>query len=161
MYLWSHPARAFFSRALRGDFPQIFTRFSTLAQPINRPRSVFGCGLSLSHSNFFRSLSRKSHEVPSHDRCCNLCRRHPQPISAAALTSFMWKTRRRARIKPVIARDTTYSVSLLTCTTGGSNFAIPCTEISPHGNGVRFGTKAVSNTAGWRQARGDLALSEQ
>jgi len=39
--------------------------------------------------------------------------------------STMWKTRTQPRIKPVIARDTTYCVSPLTGTTGGSNFAIP------------------------------------
>jgi hypothetical protein len=50
----------------------------------------------------------------------------------------VWKTCHQGRIKPVIARDTTYSVSLLTCTTGGSNFAIPSTEISPHGNGAEL-----------------------
>ena len=41
----------------------------------------------------------------------------------------MWKKDPETRIKPVIARDTTYCVSLLTGTTGGSNFAIPSTKI--------------------------------
>jgi hypothetical protein len=50
----------------------------------------------------------------------------------------MWKTGTKSSIKPVIARDTTCSVSLLTATTGGSNFAIPSNEIPPHGNGVGF-----------------------
>jgi hypothetical protein len=58
----------------------------------------------------------------------------PKSIAGTPIPSFVWKTRRQGRIKPVIARDTTYSVSLLTCTTGGSNFAIPSTEIPPHGN---------------------------
>jgi hypothetical protein len=60
----------------------------------------------------------------------------PKSMTVALIPSFVWKTRRQGRIKPVIARDTTYSVSLLTCTTGGSNFAIPSTEIPPHGNGA-------------------------
>jgi hypothetical protein len=48
----------------------------------------------------------------------------------------LWKTHPQSSIKPAIARDTTCSVSPLTCTTGRSNFAIPSTEISSHGNGV-------------------------
>jgi hypothetical protein len=50
----------------------------------------------------------------------------------------MWKKGTETSIKPVIARDTTYSVSLLTATTGGSNFAIPSNEIPLHGNGAGF-----------------------
>ena len=49
---------------------------------------------------------------------------------------LLWKTDPQSGIKPVIARDTTGSVSSLTCTTGRSNFAIPSNEISSHGNGV-------------------------
>jgi len=49
---------------------------------------------------------------------------HSQQI-ASPLFSTMWKTRPQPRTKPVIARDTTYGVSLLTGTIGGSNFAIP------------------------------------
>ena len=41
---------------------------------------------------------------------------------------LLWKSRPTSRIKPVIARDTTYSVSLLTCTISRSNFAIPSKE---------------------------------
>jgi hypothetical protein len=47
----------------------------------------------------------------------------------------MWKTGNQPGIKPVIARDTTYGISLLTSTTYGSNFAIPSTKFPPHGNG--------------------------
>ena len=50
----------------------------------------------------------------------------------------MWKTGPQPRTKPVIARDTTCSVSLLTATICGSNFAIPSTKIPPHGNGTEF-----------------------
>ena len=50
----------------------------------------------------------------------------------------MWKTRLERRTKPVIARDTTCSVSPLTGTTCGSNFAIPSNKIPPHGNGTEF-----------------------
>ncbi len=39
----------------------------------------------------------------------------------------VWKTCPYPSIKAVIARDTTCCVSLLTGTTGGSNFAIPST----------------------------------
>jgi hypothetical protein len=45
------------------------------------------------------------------------------------------------RTKPVIARDTTCSVSLLTGTIGGSNFAIPSKKIPPHGNGTGLPSK--------------------
>src|SRR5450755_2178353 len=54
------------------------------------------------------------------------------------LFSTMWKTRPEPRTKPVIARDTTCSVSLLTGTICGSNFAIPSTKIPAHGNGTEF-----------------------
>ena len=37
----------------------------------------------------------------------------------------LWKFQPSPRIKPVIAGDTTYGVSLLTGTISGSNFAIP------------------------------------
>src|SRR3954452_20732837 len=47
----------------------------------------------------------------------------------------LWKTRTQPRTKPVIARDTTCSVSLLTGTICGSKFAIPRHEIPSHGNG--------------------------
>lgn len=50
----------------------------------------------------------------------------------------VWKKGLGSRIKPVIARDTTYCVSLLTGTTGGSNFAIPSNKMSAHGNGPGF-----------------------
>ena len=43
----------------------------------------------------------------------------------------MWKTGPSTRTKPVIARDTTYCVSLLTCTIGGSNLTLPNTKIPP------------------------------
>jgi hypothetical protein len=54
------------------------------------------------------------------------------------LLILVWKTSPQPRIKAVIARDTTYCVSLLTGTTGGSNFAIPSTKIPPHGNETEF-----------------------
>jgi hypothetical protein len=54
------------------------------------------------------------------------------------LFSIMWKTGPEPRTKPVIARDTTCSVSLLTGTICGSNFAIPSTKIPAHGNGTEF-----------------------
>jgi hypothetical protein len=47
----------------------------------------------------------------------------------------MWKTWPQPRIKPVIARDTTYGVSLLTGTICGSNFAIPSKKFRPTGMG--------------------------
>jgi len=50
----------------------------------------------------------------------------------------MWKSGFEPRTKPVIARDTTCSVSLLTGTICGSNFAIPSTKIPAHGNGTEF-----------------------
>jgi hypothetical protein len=50
----------------------------------------------------------------------------------------MWKTGPEPGTKPVIARDTTCSVSLLTGTICGSNFAIPSTKIPPHGNGTEL-----------------------
>ena len=59
--------------------------------------------------------------------------------------STVWKSGPQPRIKPVIARDTTYGVSLLTGTTHGSNFAIPRHEISPHGNGAEL-QKAVQRS---------------
>jgi hypothetical protein len=73
----------------------------------------------------------------------NVCPR--QPNRTRLSFSTMWKSGPQPRIKPVIARDTTYGVSLLTGTTGGSNFAIPRHEISPHGNGTEVlkGHKAV------------------
>jgi hypothetical protein len=52
--------------------------------------------------------------------------------------STVWKIRSEPSIKPVIARDTTCSVSLLTGTICGSNFAIPSTKIPAHGNGTEF-----------------------
>jgi len=58
---------------------------------------------------------------------------NPRPLSTKhnrPLFSTVWKTRPEPRTKPVIARDTTYSVSLLTGTICGSNFAIPSTENS-------------------------------
>ena len=67
----------------------------------------------------------------------------------------MWKTRPQPRINPVIARDTTYSVSLLTCTTSRSNFAIPSNEISLHGNGVEI--RRVKEDRQTVRARGDSA----
>jgi hypothetical protein len=47
------------------------------------------------------------------------------------LSPWMWKTRPEARIRAVIARDTTYCVSLLTGTICRSNFAIPSRQIPP------------------------------
>ncbi len=44
----------------------------------------------------------------------------------------------RPRISPVIARDTTCSVSLLTGTIGGSNFAFPSTKFPPNGKRTEF-----------------------
>ena len=74
--------------------------------------------------------------------------------------SSMWKTRPQPRIKPVIARDTTCSVSLLTGTICGSNFAIPRTKILTHGNGKEFKQYAQSaSPAVRRPARGDSAPS--
>jgi hypothetical protein len=66
--------------------------------------------------------------------------------------SSMWKTRSEPRIKPVIARDTTYGVSLLTGTIRGSKFAIPRHEIPSHGNGMELEETMPVR----RQARGDL-----
>jgi hypothetical protein len=54
--------------------------------------------------------------------------------------SEMWKIEPEPRIKAVIARDTTCSVSLLTGTICGSNFAIPSTKIPFHGNGTENST---------------------
>jgi hypothetical protein len=76
--------------------------------------------------------------------------------SGEALLIPVWKTRPQPRIKPVIARDTTYCVSLLTGPTGGSNFAIPSTKIPAHGNG--FGIPVVRGSSWVRcPARGDSA----
>ena len=82
----------------------------------------------------------------------------------APLFSTMWKIRPQPRIKPVIARDTTCSVSLLTGTTSGSNFAIPSTKIPAHGNGTEFpavpsSTRSRSTSCGPCPARGDSARS--
>ncbi len=75
---------------------------------------------------------------------------------AETLLILVWKTRPQPRIKPVIARDTTYCVSLLTGPTGGSNFAIPSTKIPAHGNG--FGIPVVRGSSWVRcPARGDSA----
>ena len=63
------------------------------------------------------------------DLCARLNKSHPFPVF------HMWKIGSEPGIKPVIARDTTYSVSLLTGTICGSNFAIPRHEIPAHGNG--------------------------
>ena len=74
--------------------------------------------------------------------------------------STMWKSGTEGRIKPVIARDTTCSVSLLTGTICGSNFAIPSTKIPAHGNGKEFEQYAQSaSPAVRRPARGDSAPS--
>ena len=67
----------------------------------------------------------------------------------------LWKTQPQSRTKPVIARDTTYGVSLLTCTTCRSKFAIPSNEISPHGNGVEI--RRVKEDRRPVRARGDSA----
>ena len=68
----------------------------------------------------------------------------------------MWKTRPERRTKPVIARDTTYSVYPLTGTTCGSNFAIPSNKIPPHGNGTEF-PAVLEEPCGPVPARGDSA----
>jgi hypothetical protein len=47
----------------------------------------------------------------------------------------VWKSRPSSRTKPVIARDTTYCVSLLTGTISGSNLAIPSTKFRSTGMG--------------------------
>jgi hypothetical protein len=52
--------------------------------------------------------------------------------------SPVWKTGPQPRIKAVIARDTTYCVSLLTGPTGGSNFAIPSKKFHLTGMGLEF-----------------------
>jgi len=54
-------------------------------------------------------------------------------------------TRLHPGIKPVIAGDTTYGVSLLTGTIYGSNFAIPWHEISPYGNKAESGRSGREN----------------
>jgi len=59
----------------------------------------------------------------------------------------VWKTSPQPRIKPVIARDTTYGVSLLTRTICGSNFAIPRHEIRPTGMGRNSGKKRREQSA--------------
>ena len=68
----------------------------------------------------------------------------------------MWKKDPETRIKAVIARDTTYCVSLLTGTTGGDKFSQ-----SKHGN---FGPRewagilrVKGSTCGRARARGDSA----
>src|ERR1035437_5161864 len=63
----------------------------------------------------------------------------------------MWKTGPQPRIKPVIARDTTCSVSLLTGTICGSNFAIPSNKFRLTGMGRN--SKAVKSSAGKDAAR--------
>lgn len=76
---------------------------------------------------------------------------------ATALFPFMWKSRPQPRIKPVIARDTTCSVSLLTGTICGSNFAIPSSKFRLTGMGRN--SRVVKGNRGSLQARGDLAPS--
>ena len=71
--------------------------------------------------------------------------------------SGMWKTPPQPRIKPAIARDTTCSVSLLTGTSGGSNFAIPSNKFPPHGNEAEL--PSDTKLAVLRPARGDSAFS--
>ena len=94
-------------------------------------------------SNRFNSPDFKTGDLASHSKPLaatpapaariqsqkgNFYRHH----STSAASSFpqCGKPGPSPRIKPVIARDTTYSVSLLTATTGGSNFAIPSTQNS-------------------------------
>jgi hypothetical protein len=55
----------------------------------------------------------------------------------------MWKSRPSSRTKPVIARDTTYCVSLLTGTISGSNLAFPSTKNPLHGNGAEAVLESV------------------
>src|SRR5580692_10041272 len=74
----------------------------------------------------------------------------------------MWKSGFEPRTKPVIARDTTCSVSLLTCTICGSNFAIPSTQNSDStGIGAELKSRrAVQESDAVRcPARGDSAPS--
>ena len=87
-------------------------------------------------TNFWRNIDRFAHNSRPQDRVpiwpvpppirAPKCKLSPLPsILFPAPFSSMWKTRPQPRIKPVIARDTTCSVSLLTGTIYGSNFAIP------------------------------------
>lgn len=78
-------------------------------------------------------------------------------IRGCACFSAMWKNRPELRTKPVIVRDTTCSVSLLTGTICGSNFAIPSNNIPPHGNGTEL--RSSMENAVRCPARGDSALS--
>jgi len=55
------------------------------------------------------------------------------------------------RIKPVIARDTTYCVSLLTDTIYGSNFAFPYSNFPASREWVRNETSELNPAEGARQ----------
>ena len=56
----------------------------------------------------------------------------------------LWKTSPDPRTKPVIARDTTYGISLLTATISGSKFAIPDSEFHLTGMGRNPQTEVSS-----------------
>jgi hypothetical protein len=72
----------------------------------------------------------------------------------------VWKTHPQPRIKPVIAGDTTYGVSLLTGTTSGSNFAIPEQQISGL-TGMRAEFSQAVVIARLVRARGDSILPQK
>jgi hypothetical protein len=79
------------------------------------------------------------------------------PYSSPSVESGCGKVGSPPRIKPVIARDTTCSVSLLTGTICGSNFAIPSTNFRL--TGMRRNYQAANATMRESPARGDSALS--
>ena len=78
------------------------------------------------------------------------------PVKAASCFPQCGKLGFHPRISPVIVTDTTCSVSLLTGTIGGSNFAFPSTKFPPHGNE----SEPAGGNATMREspARGDSAL---
>ena len=115
---------------------------------------------SLGEKELKITLTQKSKSFqacPSSNRTRTTVLTASGPYSSPSVEPGCGKVGSPPRIKPVIARDTTCSVSLLTGTICGSNFAIPSTNFRL--TGMRRNYQAANATMRDSPARGDSALS--
>jgi hypothetical protein len=116
-------------QGLESDQPPSGERMQPTAQAVGRRSKTFESPAGAKEPS--RATTRSAGEPND--------RRHPKKSEIRVFRCLprpaVWKSRPSSRTKPVIARDTTYCVSLLTGTISGSNLAIPSTKFRSTGMG--------------------------